>query len=263
MDFIGAADAERARINAWVEAQTEQRIRNLLQPPHVTSATRLVLVNAVYFLGKWLHQFEGWATRDAIFHVPGNAASVPTMHQVESFRYAEDARVQVLEMPYEGGDLAMTIALPRARDGLPAVEAALDEATLGRWATALAARDVDVYLPRFEIRDAEIPLTEMLRAMGMSLAFDTTHADFTGIANGPTANERVAISAVVHRAFVKVDEEGTEAAAATAVAMVAGAAPPQNVEPPVVFRADHPFLFMIRDVRSGAVLFLGRMEDPR
>ncbi len=261
-NFAGAPDAERTRINAWVESQTANRIRDLLPEQSVTSETRLVIVNAVYFLGKWLHPFGDLTTEDGFFYAPGSRIVVPTMHQVEEHLYAEVGDVQVLEMPYEGGEIAMTIALPRTRDGLGAVERSLDAATLARWTGALAARDVEVRVPRFRIADASLRLGQLLSEMGMPLAFDRERADFSGIAPPTTPEMRISISEVFHKAFVEVDEHGTEAAAATAVVAVGGGPPPSNPPPPVQFRADHPFLFLIRDVRSGTVLFLGRMEHP-
>ena len=264
MDFKGAAEASRTRINGWVEQTTQNRIRDLLPVASLDALTRLVLVNAVYFLAHWETPFESEATSNQPFWVNGTtSASVPTMHEHGYLRYAEDASVQVLQLPYEGGDLAMMFVLPRARNGLGGVEATLDAATIDRWQQALAPTDLNVALPKFTIDPPDaLSLADVLGSMGMPLAFDRDRADFNGMAVPPTPAERLYISKVFHKAFVKVDERGTEAAAATAVVMAAaGAAAPS--EPPKEFRADHPFLFLLRDVRSGVILFAGRVNQPR
>jgi serpin B len=262
VDFIDAAEAQRVAINGWVEQQTNERIDELLPPDSLNGLTRLVLVNAVYFLGQWVHAFQESATRDDFFYAPAGARpTVRIMTQTHEHGYAEVGNVQVLEMPYRGEDLAMTIVLPRDREGLAAVEGALSTATIGRWVSALRVRRVEIHLPRFEIRDSRLPLTTMMPEMGMRLAFDRTRADFTGMANPPNPDEQLYITDAFHEAFVKVDEQGTEAAAATAVVMGLRGGPAPAPDHPI-FRADHPFLFMIRDVRSGTILFMGRVTRP-
>ncbi len=264
VDFAANPEAARAHINQWVAQQTQDRIRNLLPPTSIDGDTRLVLTNAVYLLAKWLSPFTRETTYDEAFHGPGGANTpVPTMHQLEPLRLAELADVQVLEMPYEGGDLAMTFVLPRAQDGLAAIEARLDDATLASWIGAGETTPVAVSLPKFTIDPPEpLPLAEDLAAMGMPTAFDRNAADFTGMANPPDPRQRLFISKVFHKAFVKVDEQGTEAAAATAVIMAPLGAAPAPGPRPMVFRADHPFLFFLRDLRSGVILFAGRVERP-
>jgi len=264
VDFVGAADASRGHINAWVAEQTERRIRDLLPPGSLDDTTRLVLTNAVYFLAKWLVPFQRQATHDAPFTTAsGSAANVPTMHQTANFRFAQPDGLQVLEMRYRGEELAMDFFLPRDRAGLPALEASLSAAALDGWVAALAGTRVMVSLPKFTIDPAgSLSLSDVLRQMGMASAFDPSTADFTGMAVPPDPRRRLYISNVFHKAFVKVDEEGTEAAAATAVVMVEGAGMPPPESPPE-FKADHPFLFFLRDLRSGAILFAGRVEDPR
>jgi serpin B len=221
-----------------------------------------VLVNAVYFQGDWVHAFDAEATRDEPFYVGGvTAANVPLMHQTQTHRYAELDDVQVLEMPYQGDELAMTIVLPRDRDGLGALEEGLDRADVDRWVDALAPHRTQVVFPRFRLDDARIPLKSTLQTLGMQLAFDQAHADFSGMATPRNTEDELYITDCFHEAFVEVDEEGTEAAAATAVVMgTRGAA--AVMEPPT-FRADHPFLFLIRDLESGTILFVGRVVDPR
>lgn len=262
MDYRNAPEPSRLRINGWVAEQTRERIRDLIPPRVIDGDTRLTLVNAIYFLGKWQQPFETHATRNAPFWTSASAsAQVPTMHQTGSFSFAETDGVKLLEMPYRGGDFAMVFVLPNARDGLAAVEQRLTAERLDGWLSTMQADRIEVALPKFEIDPADsLALKELLSAMGMPLAFDRQQADFTGIANPPSPADRLFISHVFHKAFIKVDEEGTEAAAATAVVMArAGSAfvPPQKT-----FVADHPFLFLIRDTRSGAILFLGRLVNP-
>jgi serpin B len=262
VDFRGAADDERQRINHWVAGQTNDRIDEILPAGSIDGTTRLVLVNAVYFLGKWEHAFERHATRDEFFYpATGDRRAVRMMKQTRPHRYAELPDVQILELAYRGGDLAMTIVLPRARDGIGALEASLSVETFGRWIDALRTRRVEVHLPQFEIRDARLPLTEMLPAMGMSLAFDAARADFGGMARRANVGQQLFLTDVFHEAFVKVDEEGTEAAASTAAVVGLRGMPAPGPQIPV-FLADHPFVFAIRDVRSQAVLFVGRVDRP-
>ena len=263
VDFRGAAEGARLHINGWVAQQTEDRIRDLLPPSSLDASTRLVLTNAVYFLAKWLAPFGREATADRPF-TPSNGAAVtvPTMHQTASFPFAQPDGLQILEMPYQGNELAMDFVLPRDRAGLPALEAGLTAATLDEWIGALAPTRVRVALPKFTIDPpASLSLAGVLREMGMPTAFDPDSADFTGMAVPADPRRRLYIAAVFHKAFVKVDEQGTEAAAATAVVMARGTGMPP--EPPPEFKADHPFLFFLRDLRSGAILFAGRVEDPR
>lgn len=262
LDFKGAFEASRVHINAWVAKQTQDRIKELIPAGALDSDTRLVLTNAIYFLGDWMAPFEGNATRPEAFQsAPGAAHNVPMMHKSEQFRFAATDGVKVLEMPYVGGDVVMTFVLPDAPAGLEAVEKRLSPATLDAWLGALTREQVVVSLPKFEIDPASsLSLGDMLKALGMPLAFDRDKADFTGIADPPSPADRLYISQVFHKAFVKLDEKGTEAAAATAVVMArSGAMPPVN---PTEFKADHPFLFLLRHVPSGAILFMGRVSDP-
>ena len=254
MDFQGAAEPARVAINSWVESQTRDRIRDLLPPGGVGTSTRLVLVNAVYFKGSWLHAFESHATRPRTFTPHrSEAAPVPTMFQNGTFAYAHTDGVHVLRLPYEGEDFEMVVILPEDQRGLPDVQARLTAATVDAWIAATRERDLDVYLPKFTYDpSAPTPLGETLQSMGMRLAFNG--GDFSGISDEP-----LQISEVFHKAFVEVNEVGTEAAAATAVVMETGAAASQTPE----FRADHPFIYLIRDRHSGGWLFAGRVQDPR
>jgi serpin B len=261
-DFRGGAEAERGRINGWVEQQTSGRIAEILPPGSLDGLTRLVLVNAVYFLGRWEHAFEPSATIADDFYLDGGERTTASlMTRTRRHRYAEVGGVKILELPYRGGDLAMTVVLPGERGALAAVESSLDARRFSRWTRALREQRVEVYLPRFEIRGARLPLAEILPESGMRRAFDAASADFTGIGRPDDPDEMLHLSGVFHETFVKVDEEGTEAAAATAAVMGArGMAP---VEPPTpVFRADHPFLFFVRDLESETILFVGRVARP-
>ena len=262
VDFRHAPDPARVHINQWAAQQTANRIRDLVPPGAITDQTRLALVNAVYLLADWLEPFTKEATRPQPFYAAGRTHDVPTMHQVKSFGYTEAPGVQVMEMRYQGDELAMDVILPTARDGLAALEQQLDATRVAGWLDALKPEKLVVSLPKFTIDPPRpIALAEELVALGMKDAFDRERADFTGIANPPHPDDRLVVSQVFHKAFVKVDEKGTEAAAATAVVMVrAGSAAP--VSRPKEFVADHPFLFLIRDLRSGLILFLGRVSDP-
>jgi serpin B len=250
VDYGRAEDARRT-INAWVEDKTADKIQELILPDMVGPLTVLVLVNAIYFKGDWASQFDEQLTRRAPFSItPDEQAQVMMMTQKHEFRYAEAGDLQVLELPYAGEDLSMFVLLPAEVGGLADLEDRLTVERLERWTKHLWETDVEVFLPRFEVT-LPIKLSDTLHAMGMSDAFSRT-ADFSGM-----AKEQLFISEVVHKAFVKVNEEGTEAAAATAVIVDRGAPPPVPT-----FRADHPFLFLIRENTTGSILFLGRVVDP-
>jgi serpin B len=263
LDFRHHGEAARARINAWVEQQTEKRIRDLIPRGAINPDTRLALVNAIYFLGDWETPFEKEATHAEAFHPhAGDSREVPTMHRRGGMRYAQREGYKALELPYRGGQMAMLLLLPDQADGLPALEQALDAAQYEATVEALQLQPVDLSLPRFEIDPAgATALGPGLRRLGMSLPFDPAQADFSGIANPPNPQDRLYLSEVFHKAFVKVDEKGTEAAAATAVIM-AGHAVMRPVQV-AQFKADHPFLFYIRDKLSGTILFSGRVADPQ
>ena len=254
IDFA-ATEHARQTINAWVSQQTQAKIPELLGAADIDAATRLVLTSAIYFKGAWLRAFDPAQTQDRPFQVPGLAVApaVPTMQQKADFRYAEPDGAQVLELPYVGDRLAMLIVLPRAADGLPALEAELSPARITGWVASLRSRKVQVALPRFTTR-ARFELSDVLAAMGMPTAF-TGAADFSGMSRAGG----LSISSVIHEAFIDVGEAGTEAAAATAVVMTRS----MPIGAPPAFTADRPFLYFIRDTRSGQLLFVGRVLDPR
>ncbi len=253
VDFAAATEAARKTINAWVEKETQGKIKDLIQPGVLNALTRLVLTNAIYFKGTWAEQFDKKATRDAPFTLATRQqVKVPMMHKTENFGYTEAEDFQALELAYAGDDLSMVIFLPREVDGLAALEKKLSLENLESWLGGLRRQTVQVSVPRFTMT-SEFGLQDVLKSLGMTDAFSGA-ADFSGM----TGRRDLFISAVIHKAFVDVNEEGTEAAAATAVVMMTSAAP----RPPVVFRADHPFIFLIRDNASGSILFIGRLVNP-
>jgi serpin B len=254
VDFIQDTENSRQTINQWVEEQTNHRIKDLLPDGSVTRDTRLVLTNAIYFLGDWHKQFRASNTHTSAFYVsPSEQFDVSMMNQVSSFRYAELPEAQILEMPYEGDDVSMVLMLPREEHGVEALDEWLNADTFGAAVDALDRRYVSVSLPKFTI-ESDLPLTATLQEMGMQTPFSWS-ADFTGMADAS-----LAISDVVHKAFLRVDEKGTEAAAATGVVVGITSALPS--EPDAYFRADHPFLLALRDNRTDSLLFLGRVLRP-
>lgn len=260
-------DAERARvaINRWVLDRTNRKIRNLIPPRGLGSDTRLVLANAVYLKGTWTYPFAPRGTRDEPFHLHGGGTvTAPLMRQREVFAYLQDDGYQAVELVYEGGALSMVVLLPEKSDGLPGLEHRFSSTMLQGCVAALERRQIDLVLPQFKIEPSRCDIGRLLAGLGMSAAFDPGAADFSGI-NGLRAPHEAALflSAVFHSAFVEVNEMGTEAAAATIADLELGAAGLFFKPPPVPeFRADHPFVFAIRDRESGAILFLGRLMDP-
>jgi serpin B len=251
VDYQADPEAARRAINAWVEEQTEERIPELLAAGDVDTLTRLVLVNAIYLKAAWLTPFAEEATEDGTFTRPdGSSVEVPLMAAGIEATYAAGDGWQAVELPYVGGSLAMTIVVP---DDLAAFVADLDADRLALITGGLEAAHVDLVLPRFSL-ETRTELGAVLTALGMTDAFDPDLADFSGM----TAEERLFIAAVVHQANIDVDEEGTEAAAATAVVMRATSLPERQVE----LRVDRPFLFALRDAPTGTVLFLGQVVDP-
>jgi serpin B len=257
VDFKDAAEAARLSINQWVEQQTDDKIKDLLQPGVLSSRTRLVLANAIYFKGDWQTQFDKAQTRDEDFHLSAvQNAKAPMMHRDGGFNYFDGGTFQILEIPYKSAELSMIILLPNNVGGLFALEQSLTSPNTKQWVSQLRpVPKVILTLPKFKMT-RQFELQDSLGAMGMTLAFDA-HADFSGM----TGNRDLFISAVIHKAYIDVNEEGTEAAAATAVVMRSMLARMQQPAPPV-FRADHPFIFLIRDNRSGGILFMGRVSDP-
>jgi serpin B len=255
VDFASNPDQAGDAINQWVAQETNNKIQDLFPSGSLSPNTQLVLVNAIYFLGNWQTPFNTADTTDKPFHVGGGQpdVSVSTMKQVQpAMNYFENDQMQVVELPYLEGELSMFVLLPRDLDGLPALEEKLTGTRLNRWLRGLEQRQVTVFLPKFKL-SSEFDLSSTLSDLGMVDAF-TNGADFSGIAPG------IHIEKALHKAYVSVDEAGTEAAAATGFA-TADAVPYIPI-PPAVFRANHPFIFLIRDNVSGAILFMGRVTDP-
>jgi serpin B len=266
VDFRRGVEAARVTMNQRVEDQTRRKLRELIPPGSLDSDTRLVLVNAIYFKGLWVLKFRKAATRDEPFHLEGGGkVQAPLMHQHEEVRHLQAGGYQAVDLVYRGGDLSMLVLLPDRKDGLRDIEKTLSARMLRDCVAQMGTREVKLFLPRFKITWGTVNVRDQLTGLGMPLAMTRFQADFSGI-NGhePPDEDSLFISAVFHKAFVEMNEEGTEAAAATAVAMRPAMAAPRPPKPPAVpvFRADHPFLFAIRDRKRGAILFLGRMADP-
>jgi serine protease inhibitor len=257
VDFKGAPEAARSTINHWVEQQTQDKIKDLLAPGALRTDTRLVLTNAIYFKGTWQTQFDKAQTRNEDFYLSQTkSAAAPLMHREGSFGYFDGGTFQILEVPYKSNALSLIVLLPKERSGLSGLEDSMTASNMQQWLSQVApVSKVIVTIPRFKSTQ-EFELSTALRALGMPQAFGAG-ADFSGM----TGQRDFAISAVIHKAFVDVNEEGTEAAAATAVTMRALAMRAPGPPPPV-FRADHPFIFFIRDNGSRSILFMGRMTDP-
>ena len=262
LDFIGQPDTSRQIINAWVADRTNNKIQNLLPEGSISPATRLVITNAVYFKGTWEKQFDPNQTTDTPFTKPDGTTVVASMMQKTDkdavYPYAETADLQMLILPYtatNGTGLSMIVLLPKGND-LSAIDLYLDPANLSALEQSASSRRVTVYIPKFKI-ESQYSLKETLSTMGMPTAFSTA-ADFSGMDGA----RDLYISDVIHKACIEVNEEGTEATAATGVVMNM-AAVASGSEPPVpVFRADHPFVFFIQENNTGTILFTGRVTDP-
>jgi serpin B len=256
VDFRTRPDEAVKTINGWVSDRTHSRIKDLIRRYLINDDTRLILTNAIYFKGRWENPFEEAITRDEDWYGPGGPGQVPMMHQRGGYLYYEGKGFQALDIPYQGGQLSLLVVLPSLKDGLAALESQwAKEGTYRQVTVGLNHEEtVIVSLPRFTMA-TEFQLKPVLCALGAELAF-SDDADFRGIGEEP-----LKISEVVHKAFVEVNEEGTEAAAATAVGMAlcAGVRPARR---PIVFTADHPFHFFIRDRKTNAVLFSGRLVHP-
>jgi serpin B len=256
LDFIKDPEGARSRINSWTEEQTKEKIKDLLPPGSVDASTRLVLTSAIYFYGKWQNTFVPTSTKPAPFMLAaGGITQTDFMNQTFYTGYSETAAAQILEMNYAGTGIAFDVLLPKAGTSLADLERSLTVENLTGWLGALTHKNVQVSLPKFHL-DASFSLSKTLSKMGMSSAF-ARQANFSGI----DAHRNLVVGNVFHKAFVDVSEQGTEATAATGITIRALVA--RRMEPPVVFRADHPFLFLIRDTRSGVILFLGRLIKPQ
>jgi serpin B len=257
-DFINDPDAAREDINSWVEEQTHDRIQDIVPENVINPATRLVLANAIYFKGAWAFQFNEDATEDAPFTLlDGTTVDVPMMNQTALFAYGEGDGYRAIALPYYGyNGIAMMIIVP---DDFETFEEALSMENLGKVNGSFTYQDVRFSLPRFSFT-TDLPLGDTLQAMGMVDAFDPNAADFSGMAE-VSPGENLYISAVLHKAFIEVNEEGTEAAGATVVVMDVTSAPVDEPDP-IVFKVDQPFFFGIYDQTTGSILFWGRVLNP-
>lgn len=256
VDYIGNLNQARLTINNWVADKTRQKIKNLIRKGRLSQLTRLVLVNAIHFKGDWDRKFDEGITQDMPFFLtPEKSVHVPFMSLEAKYRYYEDDFIQVLEIPYTGKKLNMVILLPKEKDGLTQLQENLTSEKIDQYLMDLFEQKVHIFIPRFKFT-SEFDLTQTLIAMGMKDAFNRKKANFQGI-DGRKRN--LYIGAVVHKAFIEINEKGTEAAAATAVTMRALAAAPQ---PTPRFQADHPFIFFIKDMDTQILLFLGKVNNP-
>ncbi|XP_008490819.1 serpin B10 [Calypte anna] len=257
VDFVGAAEEIRREINSRVEHQTEGKIQNLLPPGSVDSLTRLVLTNALYFKGNWATKFEAEATRQRPFRMNTNTTKpVPMMYLSDKFNwtYVESVQTDVLELPYVNNDLSMFILLPKDITGLKKLERELTVENLSAWTNPelMEKIKVEVYLPRFTLEE-KYNLKSTLSRMGIQDAFIEGQADFTGMSE----TGELFLSQVFHKCYVEVNEEGTEAAAASSATLAS-----RSLGAAVIFVADHPFLFFIRHNKTKSILFLGRFSSP-
>ena len=253
LDFQNAPEDSRVRINNWVSDQTEDRIKDLIPKGDITWETVLVLTNAIYFNAAWLYPFDEELTQDGPFHLLGGSQiTVPMMSQTEHFRYASGDGYQAVELPYDGEELSMVVFLPES-DRFDDFEISLDAGQVEEIINNLSLTYLHLTMPKFEYKFS-MGLKDMLKDMGMKDAFNRVVADFSGM----DGTRDLYIGDVLHKAFVSVDEAGTEAAAATAVIMIGTGMPPTPTE----LTLEHPFIFLIRDIETGTILFVGRVLNP-
>ncbi len=255
LNFRKDPEGSRLKINGWVEDKTEGKIQDLLPGGAIKTLTRLVLTNAIYFKAEWQNTFNADNTKEEEFWItPEEKIKVQMMSQKDRFGYWENEALQILEMPYIREDLSMVVFLPLKKDGLPDLESKLDTETLNNWISKLNPQHVHVFFPKFKTAQ-NIDLKKILIALGTVDSF-TDKADFSGM----EPNKDLYITDALHKAFIDVDEVGTEAAAATAVSVgVTSILPPEFVPE---FKADHPFLYLIKDNKTQSILFLGRLIRP-
>lgn len=259
LDYAADPEAARAEINSWVEEETEGRIKDLMPPGSIKKETDLVLTNAIYFKGEWKDEFRKEATKEESFYpLSGKVKKHSFMHANQEFDYAEDENFQAVRIPYKEGDLAMNLLLPKKGKKLASLSAKVNPGLFENLRAKFTAHPVDLALPKFRM-EFEKRLEKILPGMGMKLAF-TDKADFSGVrALGP--QEALSLNIVAHKAFVEVDEKGTEAAAATGAGMLVTTSVRQP-KPKKIFHANRPFLFWIEHVPTKSVLFLGKMAEP-
>ncbi len=254
VNFKTDSEGARKKINTWVEEKTNQKIKDLISKGDINHLTRLVLTNAIYFKGKWASKFDKKNTKLAPFYTfPDKKIEIPMMFKEDKFPYYENENLQVLELPYTGNDLSMVVFLPAEKNGLDSLEKELSLKKIELWMSKMYKRKVRVYLPRFKVK-TKYYLGNILSSMGMADAF-SYKADFSGM----TGNKELKISKAIHQAYINVNEEGTEATAATGIVMELKGLP----RPSPVFNADHPFLFLIVHKKTRTILFMGRVVNPK
>lgn len=259
LDFVGDTEGSRQTINQWVSSKTNNKIPELFARGTLDPTTRLVLTNAVYFKGKWDAPFGKDATQEKDFTTAlSTKITVPMMNNQSHFNYTETSDYQAVELPYENNDLSMIVILPKT-GRMAAVENNFLINDFLKIKQSMTSHLVDVSLPKFKF-NTSYEMNKTLTQMGMSIAFNPDEADFTGMYNRAAANENLYISLVVHKAYVDVNEEGTEAAAATGVGLAATSI--SESPRPIIFNADHPFIFAIVHQQTGTILFMGKVNDP-
>jgi serpin B len=253
MDFKNEPEDSRKIINNWIENKTNDKIKDLIPPGYIDPLTRLVITNAIYFKGKWKIQFDPNKTSEQDFYIdPNKSVEVPMMYLKDRFNYTRTKDFQILELPYEDSELSMLILLPN-ENNLNLIEESINSQNLSAWQKNLTETKIEIYIPKFKF-ETRYFLCETLKNMGIQSAFNPYLANFSGI----DGTNNLYIGSVIHQAFVEVNEEGTEAAAATAVIVVTMG----GGEYTPIFLANHPFIFLIQDRSSGNILFLGRVNDP-
>ncbi len=261
VDYSNAAQAA-AIINQWIENQTNNLIKDLIKETDINAMTRLILTNAIYFKGTWQVQFDEENTTERSFLTSnGETVNVDTMKLVDTedeFNYTETDDLQILELPYTGNDLSMVVLLPKDDVSLSEIVNYIDAEQLSTWLDSMTKNEVDIYLPKFKIETPVYNLNDYLIELGIQDAFNPSNADFSGITGFPN----LFISKVLHKAFIEVNEEGTEAAAATAVLMELTSAPGGGGSSRIVVDCDHPFMYLIQHKETGTILFSGNINDP-
>lgn len=259
LDFSKSTEESRLKINRWVEEQTQNKIQNLIEKGMLDKSTRLVLTNAIYFKGTWFRKFDAGKTMKSDFFVtPQNKKKVPFMNMTSAFNYTETNEFQILEMNYNGDEIVMDVVLPKEN-----VDFAKFESKMGPnliFENGLSQAEVVVILPKAKV-DTKIELSKQLTKLGMPLAFSQSKADLQGIMARQKSRENLYLDKVVHQATVNIDEDGTEAAAATA-AVAKGFGAAQQADDIKFFTANRPFIFFIRHAKTGMILFMGRISDP-
>jgi serpin B len=259
LDFSKNPEQARVTINSYIKKETGDRIENLIPQGSITSAVRQVLTNAVYLKARWQRVFSSSNTLAGAFTLPnGKEIKVPMMHQQGEFDYADNDQLQVLRMGYEHSSYEMILVLPRAGEDMDVARAALQPSALKTWLATSKSRRIKVALPKFELHSSYDDMSEALKRMGLNVAFDAARSDFSGVNGGV---EPLPLDRIMHKTFLKVHEEGAEAAAATAITKYGGRI--RDPRLPVVFAANRSFALAIRDSRTNSLLFVGQITDPR